>query len=217
MKKINFILVSLIFNILIGQKNPQNTLYLKNKTVENIKLHGSANLNKVLVEDETDITGDLEADNSQFAYAPNKDFSWALNLKGGAKLKNSKIHGNANINGNISSINSSFFKALLVHGKSDLIKTLIKQNSKFYGNTKISDSQFHEDIYIADTDQITAINSVFERGLTLDSDSRQPVINLVNSRVQGEIVFKGRAGVVVLAQKSKISGVTNGKIVKVKK
>ena len=133
-----------------------------------------------------------------------------MNTSGILKMNGTHVQKKLGVKGQ-ATISNSQVKDLKVFGEAVLINTEIKGKADILGFLNAYGSIFRQTVIIC-TNYMRAVGSTFA-DVIVDSGAREAELLLSkNSVVKGDIVFKGRSGVVVLASGSVVTGkIINGK------
>ena len=133
-----------------------------------------------------------------------------MNTSGILKMNGTYVEKKLSVKGQ-ASISNSRIKDLKVFGEAVLVNTEISGKSDIWGFLNAYGSIFRQTVIIC-SNYMRAVGSTFV-DIIVDSGVREAELLLSkNSTVKGDIVFKGRPGVVILASGSVVTGkIINGK------
>jgi len=131
-------------------------------------------------------------------------------INGTARLDNVFVAEQLGVNGNLSA-NKTTIGAMTVNGNADLQKVTVKGLSAFNGYLQAKDSSFGKIIF-GTRNAILSDSTTKLITVRKEENITEQIIELDNTKVDGDIVFEGGNGKVLLKGDSEVVGKINGGI-----
>lgn len=155
---------------------------IKNKTLDSLTCYGSADLDNVVINGPLTSYGRVTAD--------------VLNVHGPVV-----VHGHATVN------DVNVKDDLIVYGRLHLHKGFIAGTTNIYGRADIEESNLHDLIVYAK--KIIVTSSII-KNIYMKNEYGRTTVTLVGSTVDGDIIFDGGNGKVILERGASVGGVVHG-------
>jgi len=194
---------------------------LGKEKVEYINSAGNTQLNGTTVTGNVHVAGKLIAEAARMngLYSAGKtDLTHTIikentNIAGKATFQSSTFNGEVMIAAKAEVTDAKFNNQLKIAGKAELINSRMMGQTKIAGVLVAKHSVFEETVSIAAEKAIFS-DSKLDKTLIIESKDKTPIVELIcGTLVKGDIIFKGKSGIVKTEQPSKINfKVKNGKV-----
>lgn len=192
--------VSCVENSVENIKTIFGKITLTDKSCSTLNVYGKAVLNRVNISEKLSVSGSVSATDSKINY---------ISVSGKVELQKTSVSDKVSVSGSVKASDSTI-QSFSVSGKVNLRKTIVSAPSEISGCIIAEDSTLDK-IVINAYDSSSKIIFSDSKAKTINviskpAEQKERLVELNNTKIDGDIIFEGKKGKVILRGNSEITG-----------